>query len=294
MPITEKIIAVAGATGKQGGAVARYLIDAGWRVRAMTRNPSSDAAQALSRLGAEIVAADLDRPDTIINAVRGAYGVFSVQNYYEKSVGYEGEIRQGRTLAEAAHAFGVQHFIQSTMAKGQGAEVVEHFRSKIMIEKLIGELGLPASFIGTVWFMDNMLDKSKGGEMSFPVIAGTLGADRPFESLSADDIGKAALRMFSEPHVFVGQHVPLAGDRLTIRQMRQTFQNVIGRKPPSFPMPNLITRFINADFAAQLRWQRDVGWDFPLGASKALVPDMRSFHDFLVEKRPQLVRGVNA
>jgi uncharacterized protein YbjT (DUF2867 family) len=288
MATTEKTIAVAGATGKQGGAVARHLIKAGWRVRAMTRNPISDGAKALALLGAEVVAADLDRPDMILSALRGAYGVFSVQNYYEKGVGYEGEIRQGRTLAEAAQACGIQHFIQSTMAKGRGGEAVDHFRSKIMIEKLIGELGLQASFIGTVWFMDNLLDKSKGGEMSFPVIAGTLGADRPFESLAVDDIGKAALRMFAEPDRSIGQHVPLAGDRLTIREMRQTFQNVIGRKPPSFPMPNLITRFVNADFAAQLRWQRDVGWDFPLSASKGLVPDIRSFHDFLVEKRALL------
>jgi uncharacterized protein YbjT (DUF2867 family) len=294
MAATEKIIAVTGATGNQGGAVARHLIAAGWQVRAITRNPASGAATALAKLGAEVVAADFDRRETVAAAVRGAYGVFSVQNYYEKGVGYEGEIRQGRTLAEAAHAAGIQHFIQSTMAQGQSANSVEHFHSKIMIERLIGELGLQASFIGTVWFMDNLLDKSKGGEMSFPVIAGTLGVDRTFESLFADDIGKAALRMFADPQRFIGQHVPLAGDRQTIRQMRQTFHEVIGRKPPSFPMPNLITRFINADFAAQLRWQRDIGWDFPLSASKDAVPDIRSFRDFLMEKRMQLAGSAHA
>jgi uncharacterized protein YbjT (DUF2867 family) len=291
MALTEKIIVVAGATGNQGGAVARHLLAGGWKVRAMTRNPASSAAKALAALGAEVVAADLDRPDSIATALRGAYGVFSVQNYYEKGVGYEGEIRQGRTLAEAAQQVGICHFVQSTMAKGRDAEHVEHFRSKIMIERLIGEFALPASFIGTVWFMDNLLDKTKGGEMSFPVLAGTLGSERPFESLYADDIGKAALRMFAEPDRSIGQHVPLAGDRLTIKQMRETFYNVIGRRPPSFPMPNLITRFVNADFAAQLRWQRDIGWDFPLGASKALVPDIRSFRDFLSEKRILLKDG---
>jgi uncharacterized protein YbjT (DUF2867 family) len=285
MPTIDKIIAVSGATGNQGGAVARHLIAAGWQVRAMTRNPASAAARALASLGAEIVAADLNHPVTINAALHGAYGVFSVQNYYEKGVGYDGEIRQGRTLAEAAKAAGIRHFIQSTMAKGRDAERVEHFRSKIMIERLIGDLGLPASFIGTVWFMENLLDKSKGGEMSFAVLAGTLGSDSPFESLSADDIGKAALRMFVESQRFMGQHVPLAGDRLTIKQMRQTFLEVIGRKSPSFPMPNLITRFVNADFAAQLRWQRDIGWDFPLSDSTILVPDIRSFRHFLVEKR---------
>jgi uncharacterized protein YbjT (DUF2867 family) len=282
---SDKIIAVAGATGNQGGAVTRHLLAAGWPVRALTRNPASARAKALSALGAEVIAADLDQPVTISAALRGAYGVFSVQNYYEKGVGYEGEIRQGRTLAEAAKLAGVRHFVQSSMAQGRDAERVEHFRSKIMIERLIADLDLPASLIGTVWFMDNLLDKTKGGEMSFAVLSGTLGADRPFESLAADDIGKAALRMFAEPERFIGQHVPLAGDRLTIREMRRIFFEVMGRKPPNVPMPNLITRLVNADFAAQLRWQKDIGWDFPLAASKALVPDIRSFKAFLAEKQ---------
>jgi uncharacterized protein YbjT (DUF2867 family) len=290
MPDHNAIIAVAGATGNQGGAVARHLLEAGWSVRAMTRNPGGLAAKALIAQGAHVVEADFDRPDTIAAAVEGAYGVFSVQNFYERGVGYDGEIRQGRTLAEAASRANIRHFIQSTMAKGKNAEVVEHFRSKMMIERIITGLGLPASFIGTVWFMDNLLDRSKGGTMSFAVIAGTIGMDKPFESLAADDIGKAALRMFSEPDRCIGMHVPLAGDRLSIRQMRQAYADIIGRKPPSFPMPNLFTRFANADFAAQLRWQRDIGWDFPLELGQALVPDMRSFRNFLKEKQADFLR----
>jgi uncharacterized protein YbjT (DUF2867 family) len=290
MPEQNAIIAVSGATGNQGGAVVRHLIAAGWRVRAMTRNPASTAAKALAASGAEVIAADFDKPASIAAAVAGAYGVFSVQNYYEKGVGFDGEIRQGRTLVEAAKKARVRHFVQSTMAKAKYGERVEHFHSKMIIERIIAESALPASFIGTVWFMDNLLNTSKGGLMSFPVIAGTIGLEKPFESLAADDIGKAALRMFNEPKRFMGQHVSLAGDRLSIRQMREAFVEIIGRKPPSFPMPNLFTRFVNADFAAQLRWHRDVGWDFSLDESSVLVPDIRSFRDFLTEKRGHFLK----
>jgi uncharacterized protein YbjT (DUF2867 family) len=285
MSTSKRVVVVTGATGKQGGAVARHLLSSGWHVRAVTRNPSSEPSKKLALLGAEIAVADLEKPETIKRAVQGAYGAFSVQNYYEKGVGYEGEIRQGRTLAEAEKEAGIRHYVQSTMAKGKNAERVEHFRSKIAIEGIIGELALPASFIGTVWFMDNLLDASKGGEMSFAVLSGTLGSDRPFESLAADDIGKAVARIFAEPERTIRQHIPLAGDRLTIREMRNVFRETTGRNPSSFPIPNLLTRFINADFASQLRWQRNIGWDFSLDVSAALVPTIRSFSKFMIENR---------
>jgi uncharacterized protein YbjT (DUF2867 family) len=284
-PSSGQTAAVTGATGTQGGAVSRRLHADGWHVRALTRNPGSPAALNLKASGMETVFADLDRIDTLNAALAGAQGVFSVQNYYEKGVGLEGEVRQGKNLAEAAKTAGVRHYVQSTMAQGRDAERVEHFRSKRMIEDIVRGLALPASFIGTVWFMDNLLDKSKGGDMSFAVLEGTLGRERPFDMLSADDIGKAALAMFSDPGRHIGQHVNLAGDRLTLSEMRAAFREATGRNPPSFPMPNWITRFANRDFAAQLRWQRDVGWSFPLEPARALVPDIASFRSYLEAHR---------
>jgi uncharacterized protein YbjT (DUF2867 family) len=278
---SEGFVVVAGATGSQGGAVARHLLRGGFRVRGISRNPTSTAAVALAKLGAEMVAANLENPADLDAALCGAHGVFSVQNYYEKGVGYEGEIRQGTNLVLAAKRQGVKHFVQSTMAKGVGAERVEHFQSKVVIEHVAREHLASPSFIGTVWFMDNLFDKSKGGELSFAVIAGTMGLDRPFESLAVDDIGKAALRMFDEPHRYAGKHVALAGDRLTIREMRQIYTEVMGRKTPVFPMPNIFARLANRDFAAQLRWQRDIGWKFSLTESNELVPDLCSFRAFL-------------
>jgi uncharacterized protein YbjT (DUF2867 family) len=104
--MNNKIIAVTGATGQQGGAVARKLLAVGWKVRALTRDANKPAAKELALLGAEIVAGDMDNRAELDAALKGAYGVFSVQNFWLPNVGFDGEIRQGKMLADAAKAAG--------------------------------------------------------------------------------------------------------------------------------------------------------------------------------------------
>src|SRR5918998_1450526 len=110
----EGLIVVCGATGKQGGAVARSLLDRGFQVRGLTRNPQKPEAQALADQGAEIVQGDMDdrfAMDQVL--VEGIYGVFSVQNLWE--TGYDGEVRQGKTVADVAQAAGVEHLVYSSV-----------------------------------------------------------------------------------------------------------------------------------------------------------------------------------
>ncbi len=278
------LIAVAGATGKQGGAVARHLLHRGFRVRGLTRRPTSASATVLSELGAELVLADLERPDTLVSALSGASGVFSVQNFYEKGVGFVGEVRQGRNLAEAAKRAGVGHFVQSTMAEARDADHVDHFRSKFTIEGIIDELQLPRTLLGTVWFMDNLYDRSMGGEMSFPVLAGTLGR-RPFEMMAVDDLGGIAAEVFSQPKRFIGSRLDIAGDRKSVEEMRAIWREIVGRRPPGYAIPNLFTRFLNKDFAEQLSWQAKSGWSFPLEQAKSVYPSIQDFRRFLVTNR---------
>ena len=113
--MNNKLIAVTGATGQQGGAVARQLLAEGWRVRALTRDVNKPAAQELKALGAEVVAGDLDNGAELEAAFKGAYGVFSVQNFWLPNVGFEGEIKQGKAVAAAAKAAGVQHLVYSSV-----------------------------------------------------------------------------------------------------------------------------------------------------------------------------------
>jgi uncharacterized protein YbjT (DUF2867 family) len=281
----DELIAVSGATGKQGGTVVRHLLSAGFRVRGLTRSTDSIAARALAGRGVEMVRCDLNTPTSLIAALAGAYGVFSVQNYYEKGVGFAGEIRQGRALADAAKAAGVEHFVQSTMATAVDAEAVHHFRSKFQIERYIDEIGLPRTFLGTVWFMDNLYDPTMGGETNFAVIAGTLGRERPFEMMAVDDLGAIAGAVFQDRARFVGQKLDIAGDRKTVSEMRATFHEVIGRAPPRYGIPNMVMRLLHADIAGQLRWQKRIGWSFPLAEAKAVHPGTQDFTTFLGNNR---------
>jgi uncharacterized protein YbjT (DUF2867 family) len=286
----QRIIAVTGATGQQGGAVARHLLDAGWSVRALTRNAGSAGAQALAARGAQVVRADLNDAASLDAALSGVYGVFSVQNYYEPDVGFDGEIAQGCRLADAASRTGVRHFVQSTMAQAIDADDVAHFASKRAIERHLTALQLPVSTLGTVWFMDNLLNAKMGGKRSFDVLQGTLGHNRPFDMLAVDDIGGLAAAMFAQPDDWIGKHLDAAGDRLTVEQMSDVFLSVLGRSPSrwSLPMPNALLRWLSADFAAQLRWHRRQGWAFDLQAARELYPQMTSLRGFLERHRSQL------
>ncbi len=125
----ERLMLVTGATGKQGSAVARHLLKRGFRVRAITRDPKKEPARALAEQGVEVRRGDLDEPESLKPALTGAYGVFSVQNFWE--TGYEREVRQGIALADAAKTAGVRHFIYSTVASAHRKTGLPHFDADI-------------------------------------------------------------------------------------------------------------------------------------------------------------------
>jgi uncharacterized protein YbjT (DUF2867 family) len=275
------LILVTGATGKQGGAVSRHLLQAGFRVRALTRKPESIASKRLLGQGAELVAGDLDDYSSLQNAVRDVYGVFSVQNYWEKGVGYSGEIRQGQQMAEAAKQAGVSHYVQSSMAKGENFDGIEHFKSKLAVETYVAQMGLPATIIGTVYFMDNVLDPKMGGVMTFPTLAGSLRADIPFHLLAVDDLGGMVAAVFKDRYRFIGQRVDVASDCLTIAQMKAIYRQTSGKYPKSWRIPAWLLRLLNQEFALQLQWHNKIGWRFGLDNVKSIYPHLTSFQHFL-------------
>src|SRR5829696_177159 len=123
-----RLIVVAGATGKQGGAVVRSLLDRGFQVRGLTRNPQKPEAQALADQGAEVVQGDMEDPSAMERALEGAYGIFSVQNFWE--TGYDREVQQGKTVADVAKAAGVEHFVYSSVGSAHRETGISHFDSK--------------------------------------------------------------------------------------------------------------------------------------------------------------------
>jgi len=141
--MNDKVIAVTGATGQQGGVVARRLLAEGWKVRALTRHADKPAAQELASLGADILPNDMENRSELDAAFKGAYGVFSVQNFWLPGVGYEGEIRQGKNVADAAKAVGVEHLVYSSVGAAHRGMGQKHFDSKWIIEQYIHSLDIP-------------------------------------------------------------------------------------------------------------------------------------------------------
>src|SRR5437899_11431883 len=136
------VMLVTGATGHQGGAVARELLARKNTVRAMTRKPDSDAAKALTRQGAEVVKGDLNDAESLRRALQGAWGVFAVQNTWE--AGVEGEETQGLRMAEIARKKGIQHYVYTSVGSAHRKTGIPHFENKWRVEDKVRSLGFPA------------------------------------------------------------------------------------------------------------------------------------------------------
>src|SRR5687768_11494908 len=153
--MNDKLIAVTGATGQQGGAVARKLLADGWQVRALTRDTDKPVAQELASLGAELVPGDMDDRVQLDSVFQGAYGVFSVRNYWLANGGFEGEIRQGKNVVDAASAAGVKHLVYSSVGSAHRGMGQKHFDSKWQIEQYIHSSSVPYTVLRPVFFMEN-------------------------------------------------------------------------------------------------------------------------------------------
>jgi uncharacterized protein YbjT (DUF2867 family) len=164
------------------------------------------------------VQGDLDRPETLVPVFVGAKGLFSVQDYYAPGVGLAGEIRQGRAVIAAAKAAGVRHIVQSTMGDGLQPGGPAHFLSKAVLEHDIRASDLDWTLLGTVWFMDNLLNPAMKPHLMFPVLTGSLKSDTPFQMLALDDLGWMAAEALTDPAQWTGRKVNLAGDTLTVGQ----------------------------------------------------------------------------
>ena len=234
--MNDKIIAVTGATGQQGGAVARKLLADGWKVRALTRDTDKPAAQELASLGAELVPGDMDNRTELDAAFKGVYGVFSVQNFWIPNVGFEGEIRQGKNVAEAAKAAGVQHLVYSSVGAAHRGMGQKHFDSKWQIEQYIHSLDIPYTIFRPAAFMDNY-NWSRAYILNGIFTGLGLRPEKEIQIIAVEDIGAFVALAFANRVDYLGKTIELSGDTLTESQIAATFTKVIGRPvkltPPS-------------------------------------------------------------
>jgi uncharacterized protein YbjT (DUF2867 family) len=209
------IVLVTGATGAQGGGVARHLLAGGrFAVRCLTRNPTSDRAAALKRAGAEVVAGDLDDPASLRAALDGCHAAFGVTNFWEH---FDDEERQGRNLIDALAAANLRHVVLSTLPSPKeitrGRLVVPHFDIKARLEAYARGLKLPATFVHVAFYYDNFLSffpprRQDDGVHAFGFPQG----DTPLAAVAAEDIGGVVAALFGRPDDFVGRTVGVVGD----------------------------------------------------------------------------------
>ena len=273
MANADRIVLVTGATGRQGGSVIRHMHPKGWKLRALTRDPDSPAAQKLVRMGIEVVKGDLENPRTLEPATRGVYGIYSVQDFW--AVGAKREVQQGKNLADAAKEAGVEHFVYSSVGGAERNSGIDHWESKWEIEKHIRKLGLPATMLRPAAFMENYyIDQVEIGNLRGRLMD-PIRADKPYQTIATDDIGAFAALAFERPKDFIGLELEIAGSELTNPAAAQVFSRVLGKevKFRKLPMP-MVRLVLGKEFYQMFRWFNESGFKADIAFLRRRYPEV--------------------
>ena len=272
-------VVVAGATGSQGGAVARRLLARGHAVRALTRNASKPAAQALKTAGADVFEADLTDHASLDAALQGAGAVFSVQDFLE--AGIDTELRMGFNLTDAAGAAGVDHIVYtgaSTIDRNTGAP---HLDSKWQIEQRVRSLEIPWTVFRPAAFMDNWTWDREAIERD-GVITLPLQTDTVYRQVAVADIAAMVVIALERPDIWGGQIAPLAGDVATPLEIAEIFSRVMGRDIRYEQMAWETCRETQGEDLTLMYWYFDTfGMDGDPGYLKRWHPEFLNLEGFL-------------
>ena len=310
----KKTIAVVGATGAQGGGLVRAILNdphGEFTARAITRDVTTDKAKALAAAGADVVAADLDDPESVKRAFAGAYGAYCV-TFFWAHFSPEKEMANAKTMAEAAMHAGVEHVIWSTLEDTRRwvpldddrmptlmeKYKVPHFDAKGEANAFFVQAGVPTTFLFTSFYWDNMIYFGMGPQRSPD---GTLAitfpmGDKKLPSIAAEDIGRCAYGLFKKPDEYIGKTVGIAGEHLTGVQMAAALTKALGQPvgynavPPevyrSFGFPgadDLGNMFqFNHDFQEYFCGVRDVA------LARSLNPSLQTFDTWLAQNKDRI------
>ena len=258
------IILITGATGNQGGAIARQLLADGYRVRAMTRNPDGDKAKALAALGAQLVQGDLEDPRSLERALDGAWGAYAVQSNLE---GVAREEEQGKRFAEIARDLGIRHFVYSSVGSADRGTGIPHFENKWRIEGKVRSLSFPSyTILRPVFFMENFLSPwlkpgIMEGKLRLPIKRET-----GLQMIALEDIGKFGALAFKEHERMNGVEVDIAGDLRTMPETADIVSKAMDKKVVFERVPIEDFRKMSEDLAVMFEWFDRVGYDVDIGA----------------------------
>ena len=268
------VVVVIGATGKQGGAVARGLLERGHEVRAATRNPDALKAKELATAGATIVTASVEDTAGITKALRGATSLFAMTT---PSGGMDAETRQGVSAADAAKAAGV-HLVFNSVASADRQTGIPHFDSKYAVERHIARIGVRATILAPAYFMENLYFGRE--QLAKGIYAVPLPATTKLAQVAVADIGAVAVSVLEDESRFAGKRFDLAGDELTGNDAVGILSRVTGRPFTYYQVPlDSIRQRMGDDGARMYEWFDRVGYTVDRAALRREFPDV-AFHDF--------------
>ena len=272
-----KTVLVVGATGKQGGSVARALMKKGYTVRALTRNPSSKTAIALHNLGIEIVVGDTTHEESLKKALQDVDMVFAMTTPFHND--HDNEVSQGINMVDAAKAASVSHFVFSSVASADKNTGIPHFETKYKVEQHIVLSGIQFTTIGPTAFMENFLQPFAIPNLANGKITRGLPASRTIQLVALDDIGSFAAFVIEHRDSFLGKRIDIAGDELNGDEVAAILSKVIGKhiKYESFPSENLMAQ--NPDLAIMMKWQEKNNYTANIKGLSKIYPEVK-WHTF--------------
>ncbi len=264
-------VLVIGATGKQGGHVARMLLERGHTVYALTRNPDSPAAEKLSLIGAKVIKGDWSDQRSLERALGDVDALFAITTPLEG--GSEVETKQGIAIAEAAKAQG-KYLVFSSVGSSNKKTLVPFFESKWKVEQHIAKIGIEATVIAPVWFMENLITMSlpqlKEGLFPYP-----LPSDRKLAQVALDDIAGMAVLALENKQRFIGARIDLASDDLTGEQAAAILSDATGRHIKCVQIPIDEVRKRSSEVAQMFEWFERVGYNVDIAKLRLDYPEVK-------------------
>lgn len=271
----ERSILVTGATGRQGSAAYKHLQKAGFKLRALTRNPESDQARQLTATGGNVIQGSLDDPDSLMRAMDGVYGVFSVQPHSAD------EIRQGVAVIEAAKQQGVSHFVYSSVAAADEKTGIPHFESKIKVEEHLLSSSLQYTIVRPVFFMENW-HRGFGATIRNGQLQQPLSPTTALQMVAVDDIGAVVALAFERPDQWKNRTFSLAGDELSMQQIADAFSRVSAQGVKFVQVSwAQFERDMGRELTIMYRWFEEKGFHFSIDNVRREYPQTHSFNRWL-------------
>lgn len=278
---TALTVLVSGATGNQGGAVARALMDRGHKVRALTRNVDSAKAKALRQQGAEVVAGDMNDIDRIRTALKDVDTFYLMGSPFEGGV--DAETEQGIRLATLANEETIGHLVYGSVASADLGTGIPHFDSKYRIEQHIKTLGINYTISAPVYFMDNLIAPWAGDALKARQIMMAMPADVPLQQVSVKNIGDFVASLISRRDSVFGRRFDFAGESITGDAMARAVSQRLNRDIDYQAMPLDALMQQDADMGRMYEWFVETGYSVDIPALHQAFDDVpwQNYADWL-------------